>query len=92
MFSFLKENLYWVVSLFPPVPEAPPQHLVATSNISSRIHLSWDPPPPEKHHGKLEGYRIQYISQRDLINRVITLEDPTKTVGVIKYTLMKGLM
>lgn len=61
------------------VPEAPPQHLVATSNISSRIHLSWDPPPPEKHHGKLEGYRIQYISQRDLINRVITLEDPTKT-------------
>lgn len=61
------------------VPEAPPQHLVATSNVSSRIHLSWDPPPPDKHHGKLEGYRIQYISQRDLINRVITLEDPTKT-------------
>ncbi|XP_061178739.1 tyrosine-protein phosphatase 99A-like isoform X2 [Saccostrea echinata] len=61
------------------VPEAAPQHLVATSNISSRIHLSWDPPPKDKCHGNLEGYRIQYTSQRDLINRVITLEDPKKT-------------
>ncbi|XP_062589187.1 tyrosine-protein phosphatase 99A-like isoform X2 [Saccostrea cucullata] len=61
------------------VPEVAPQHLVATSNISSRIHLSWDPPPKDKCHGNLEGYRIQYTSQRDLINRVITLEDPKKT-------------
>lgn len=61
-------------------PEAPPLHLVATSNVSSRIHLSWDPPPPDKHHGQLEGYRIQYISQRDMINRVVTLLDPKKTL------------
>ncbi|XP_055999212.1 protein sidekick-1-like isoform X2 [Ostrea edulis] len=60
-------------------PEAPPLHLVATSNFSSRIHLSWDPPPLNKHHGNLEGYRIQYTSERDGINRVITLEDPKKT-------------
>ncbi|XP_048739553.2 tyrosine-protein phosphatase 99A-like isoform X3 [Ostrea edulis] len=60
-------------------PEAPPLHLVATSNFSSRIHLSWDPPPLNKHHGNLEGYRIQYTSERDGINRVITVEDPKKT-------------
>ncbi|KAK3101774.1 hypothetical protein FSP39_006244 [Pinctada imbricata] len=68
-------------------PESAPQNLKATSNHSSRIHLSWQPPPADKIHGELKHYEIAYRRSGSNQEQVITTENPQKSEITI-YGLM----
>lgn len=71
-------------------PETPPQNLLATSNNSSVIHISWDPPPAETINGELIGYRILYSEAATRVWSNIDFERPNSKEldipGVKPYT------
>lgn len=47
-----------VLNLCITVPGDAPANASGYALDSTSIYLSWDPPPPEYHHGPITGYRI----------------------------------
>lgn len=63
------------------VPEAPPQNLLAISDNSSVIHVTWDAPPGDSINGELKSYEILYSKADVKVFSVITFELSDSTVS-----------
>ncbi|XP_023290163.1 Down syndrome cell adhesion molecule-like protein Dscam2 [Orussus abietinus] len=42
------------------VPSAPPQNIACTPLSGQSIQVTWKPPPPDKVHGEIRGYKVLY--------------------------------
>lgn len=71
----------WFFILNIVVPEAPPQNLLAISDNSSVIHITWDAPPADTINGELKSYEILYCKADVKVFSVITFELSDSTVS-----------
>lgn len=74
-------EFFWFVILNIVVPEAPPQNLLAISDNSSVIHITWDAPPDDTINGELKSYEILYSKADAKVFSVITFELSDSTVS-----------
>ncbi|KAG7165542.1 Down syndrome cell adhesion molecule-like protein 2-like 10, partial [Homarus americanus] len=47
------------------VPEAPPDDVICAALTSTRIQVTWSPPPPALTHGRITTYTLTYTSMDD---------------------------
>lgn len=45
---------------FDVVPSAPPQNVACTALTGQNIQVTWKPPPSDKVHGVVQGYKLLY--------------------------------
>ena len=73
------------------VPEAPPQNLLAISDNSSVIHITWDAPPDDTINGELKSYEILYSKADAKVFSVITFELSDSTPDVSQKLDIPGV-
>jgi Fibronectin type III domain len=52
------------------VPEAAPRDIHCSTSTPESIEVSWQPPPDDKVHGVIQGYRLYYESVDDPSNNI----------------------
>ena len=70
------------------MPSSAPLNFRASSPESTKIKISWDPPPEEDINGVMEGYEIQYGIEDDVAIYAVTIEDETRTVTRRPFLLL----
>ncbi|XP_059489683.1 cell adhesion molecule Dscam2-like isoform X2 [Neocloeon triangulifer] len=76
------------------VPEAPPRDLHCAASTSESIEVNWQPPPDDKVHGVIQGYRLYYEAVEDIdlyqidnsAQSKMTKSLTTVLHGLLKYT------
>ncbi|XP_065334249.1 cell adhesion molecule Dscam2-like isoform X1 [Cloeon dipterum] len=78
------------------VPEASPRDLHCSASTSESIDVSWQPPPEDKVHGVIQGYRLYYEAVEDYSVDLYQIDSSaqskmTKSLttmlhGLLKYT------
>ncbi|KAI4504193.1 hypothetical protein M0802_000664 [Mischocyttarus mexicanus] len=78
---------------FEDVPSAPPQNVACTALTGQNIQVTWKPPPSDKVHGVVQGYKLLYeaasgIASESQIGRETKITHALSTVlhGLSPYT------
>ncbi|XP_066603211.1 cell adhesion molecule Dscam2-like isoform X2 [Prorops nasuta] len=78
-----------VAQTFEDVPSAPPQNVICTALTGQNIQVTWKPPPSDKVHGVIQGYKLLYESSSDTASIVETSRE-TKITHALS-TVLHGL-
>ncbi|CAH1716486.1 unnamed protein product [Chironomus riparius] len=65
------------------VPGAPPQNITATATSSSKIKVSWQPPPQDRANGRIMYYKLFFVEE----GRLDTDADSIKLWNVTEFEL-----
>ena len=83
-------------------PTSPPLNLTIGLVLSTSIHLSWQPPPPDQQNGVIQSYTVEVLEVdtnttsvlQGIVQHSISLEslhpDYTYQISVAAYTVEIG--
>ena len=72
--------------IFDTVPSAPPQNVACTALTGQTIQVTWKPPPNDRVHGVVQGYKLLYEPTNGLANEIHGSRE-TKIAHALSTTL-----
>ncbi|XP_043279367.1 Down syndrome cell adhesion molecule-like protein Dscam2 isoform X3 [Venturia canescens] len=71
------------------VPSAPPQNVVCTALTGQNIQVTWKPPPNDRVHGVIQGYKLLYEPTNDMTAEIHGSRETKIAYGL--STVLHGL-
>ncbi|XP_046620086.1 Down syndrome cell adhesion molecule-like protein Dscam2 isoform X2 [Neodiprion virginianus] len=72
------------------VPSAPPQNVACVALTAQNVQVTWKPPPSDKVHGVVQGYKLLYEAANDATSSEIQGSRETKITHALS-TVLHGL-
>lgn len=72
------------------VPSAPPQSVACVALTAQNVQVTWKPPPSDKVHGVVQGYKLLYEAANDAMSSDIQGSRETKITHALS-TVLHGL-
>ncbi|XP_048510955.1 Down syndrome cell adhesion molecule-like protein Dscam2 isoform X2 [Athalia rosae] len=69
------------------VPSAPPQNVACVALTAQKVQVTWKPPPSDKVHGVVQGYKLLYEAANDAASSELQGSRETKITHALSIVL-----